>query len=579
VPLTLTGRSGMQSGLTKRQYAEKLRVSLKLDYDNGWRSHHQEISDYIQPRRARFLLTDAKTAGTKKNDRIINNAATEASDTLRAGITSGTCSSSRPWFKLTTHEPTLAEDGGVKEWLHEAERITQGVLSKSNFYLRIEEFYGDLGDFGTAVMHIEPDDTGDEVIRCYVHPIGSYYLAQSARLEVDTLFRDVPMTVAQLAAKFTIEKCCQSVKDAWALGSLFQTFDVVHFIMPNEAYEEGVIGWQGKKWLSGWYELARREDEGEGHSKGLLNLSGYDYRPFMAARWKVTGTDVYGSSPGMNALGDVKGLQHIEEQKMGLLDKQVNPPMNVPPMMRNQQASLLPGAENPVAGQGQKMEPALTIHPQAVQHALEAIQRHENRIRVSYHADLFRLLEAMDKGQMTAFEVRERIAEKMQLIGPAYERTEEELLDPAMDAILHILFESFWLPPAPEELAGQDLKVEYQSIVAQALKATGTGAIRELLQLAGNMVAVFPDVLDNIDEDRLIQEYAQMLAISPKALREPKVVAAIRAAKAKQAQQQQAMEQAAVVTQGAKTLSETDTEGPNALTALLGNSGRGPPQQ
>lgn len=567
-------RSGAMSGLTRRQYADKLLAFLKLDYESNWKPHHKEIADYIQPRRPRFLTTDAATAGSKKNDLIINNVATEASDTLRAGITSGTCSSARPWFKFTTHDPNLAEVAEVKEWLHEAEVRVQGILSKSNFYIRVEELYGDLGDFGTAALHVEPDEEGDEVIRCYVFPIGSYYLAQSSRLQVDTCFRMVPMTVQQLAKKFGIKNCCRQVQQMWDRGELFSPFDVVHYVMPNEEYEEGLLGWKGKKFISVWYEMNRTLDETE----GILHIGGYDYFPVMCPRWKVTGSDVYGSSPGMNALGDVKGLQHLEEQKMGLFDKTVNPPINVPPMLRGQQASLLPGAENFMAGVGSKIEPAIVIHPQAMQHCMEAIAKHEQRIRVSYHADLFRMLEMYGEGKMTAYEVRERIAEKMQLIGPAYERTEEELLDPAMDAVLHICLEAFMLPPIPEVLMGQDLKVEYQSIVAQALKASGTGAIRELLQLVGNLVAVDPNILDNLDLDQVVRDYAAMLGINPKLLREPEVVAQIRDVKAKAAAKQQAMEQAGAAAQGAKVLSETDTEGRNALTDLLGPMARGPVQ-
>lgn len=562
--------SGSQSGLTKRQYADKLFAWLQNDYRAYWQPHHKDIADYVQPRRPRFLTTDAVTAGSKKNDLIINNVATEASDTLRAGLTSGTCSSSRPWFKLTTHDPNLSEVAAVKNWLHEAEVRVTGILSKSNFYIRIEELYGDLGDFGTAALHIEPDVEGDEVIRCYVFPIGSYYIAQSARLQVDTLFREIPMTVQQLAKKFGIDNCCRLVKQEWDKGNLFQSFDVVHGLFPNEQYEEGMLGWRGKKFLSVWFERVRALDENE----GMLLTSGYDYFPVMVPRWKVTGTDVYGTSPGMNALGDVKGLQHLEEQKMGLIDKTVNPPMNIPPMLRGQQASLVPGAENPMVG-NQKMEPALIIHPQALQHLLEAIAKHEQRVKVSYHSDLFRMLEMYGEGKMTAYEVRERVAEKMQIIGPAYERTEEELLDPAMDAVLHICLEAYLLPEIPDELRGQELKVEYQSIVAQALKASGTGAIRELLQLVGNLVAVDPDILDNLDLDQIVRDYANMLGINPKLLREPDVVKAMRDVKAKAAQAQAQMQQAGQMAAGAKVLSETDTEGPNALTALLGPQARG----
>ena len=551
-----------------RQKADRIRQTLRNEYINGWKSHHREIAEAINPRRPRFLVTDNVQAGSKKNDFIVNNVATEASNALRAGLRSGTASSARPWFRLTTHDPDLNEIQAVKEWLHQAEVIVTGVISKSNFYEKIEELYGDLGDFGTAALYIEPDDK--EIIRCYVFPIGSYFLGQSDRGHVDTIFRDVPMTVSQLVKKFGYEKCCLKVREEFDKKNINTYFEVVHFIIPNEDWEDGAIGPKGKRWTSGWYEVQRTEAE----NKGILHVGGYDYFPVMAPRWSVTGSDTYGSSPGMVALGDARALQHLEEQAMGLVDKLVSPPMNIPASLRGQTASLLPGAENYVAGNGAKMEPAVVIHPQALAAVEEKIRQHEQRIRVAYHADLFRLLDQLDKGQMTAYEVQQRVQEKMQLIGPAYERAEDELLDPAIEAILWILFDGYYLPPVPQELAGAEVKAEYTSIIAQAQKAAALGGLREILQVVGNMAAVDPDIVDIVNFDNVVREYAAGLGLSPKLLNTPEVTQAMRDAKHQMAMQQQQMQQAAQMAQGAKVLSETDTEGPNALTALLKPTGR-----
>ena len=64
------------------------------------------------------------------------------------------------------------------------------------------------------------------------------------------------------------------------------------------------------------------------------------------------------------------------------------------------------------------------------------------------------------------------------------------------------------LPPAPEELGGVTLKVEYISVMAQAQKAIGTGAIERLAGLVGNMAATKPDDLDKFDADKRDDEYA-----------------------------------------------------------------------
>jgi hypothetical protein len=551
--------------------ADRLYSSLKLKYiGQGWRTHHQDLVKYIQPRRGRFLTTDRFTSGQKKDEFINNNVATMASNTLRAGLHSGVTSSARPWFKLTTHDPALNELDVVKLWLADAERITQGVIAKSSFYLRIEELYGDVGDFGTGAFYIEQDD--EEYIRCWVFPIGSYFVANGPKGTVDTIIRETSMTCDELVRKFGFENCCLQVQLAYKRADLYLDFDIVHAIVPNTGFIPGAIGTRGKKWLSLWWEAPRRPDE------DFLHVGGYDYFPVMVPRWQVTGVDCYGSSPGMTALADVRALQHLEVQAMGLVDKQVNPPMNVPASMRGQQASLLPGAENYIRGPGEKMEPAVIVDPRAGQAVATEIARHEQRIRTAYFADLFRLLEMLQQqgqGQMTAYEVQQRISEKMQQLGPAYERLEEELLDPALDAIMHLCLEQFLYPPMPRELAGAEIKVEYTSIVAQAQKASVLGSVKELLALVGSIVGEDKDVLDLVDFDTVVRDYSEKLGNPPKYLRDPDVVSQMRAEKAKVMQEQQQQQQAMMQMQGAKTLADIDTTKPSALTQLLGPTGHG----
>ena len=80
--------------LYPRIKANNLYAALKNKYiGQGWQGHHRDIVTYIQPRRGRFLTTDHLTAGQRKDGDINNNVATDASDTLRAGLMSGVTSS------------------------------------------------------------------------------------------------------------------------------------------------------------------------------------------------------------------------------------------------------------------------------------------------------------------------------------------------------------------------------------------------------------------------------------------------------------------------------------------------------
>jgi hypothetical protein len=91
--------------------------------------------------------------------------------------------------------------------------------------------------------------------------------------------------------------------------------------------------------------------------------------------------------------------------------------------------------------------------------------------------------------------------------------------------------------------------------------------------LVGEVAKVDPQVLDKVDRDQLIDEGADLFGIPSKIIVPDEKVAQVRAARAKS---QQAAQQAATVkdaAQGAKTLSEADTSGKNALTDLLSQIG------
>jgi hypothetical protein len=61
-----------------------------------------------------------------------------------------------------------------------------------------------------------------------------------------------------------------------------------------------------------------------------LRESGYKRFNVLAPRWDVAGGDIYGNSPGMEALGDVKQLQQEQLRKSQGIDYMSNPPLQVP---------------------------------------------------------------------------------------------------------------------------------------------------------------------------------------------------------------------------------------------------------
>ena len=99
----------------RRSNLEVLRGQLLLERST-FLSHWNDLGRFYLPRRPRFITTDVDR-GNRRNNSIINSTGGLAARTLRAGMMSGITSPARPWFRMTTADPDLAEFGPVKDWL------------------------------------------------------------------------------------------------------------------------------------------------------------------------------------------------------------------------------------------------------------------------------------------------------------------------------------------------------------------------------------------------------------------------------------------------------------------------------
>jgi hypothetical protein len=301
----------------------------------------------------------------------------------------------------------------------------------------------------------------------------------------------------------------------------------------------------------------------------------------MAARWNLTGEDIYGSDcPGMVALGDSRALQLYEKRKAQAVDKIVNPPMKGPSSLRGQRASLLPGDITylDAVGPGTSFEPAFILHPQAIQIFDETIGQHEQRINAAFYADLWLAITNDQRSiPATAREIVERHEEKMLQLGTTLERIQDELLDPMIERIFSIMFKRNLIPEAPREFqGGKTIKVEYISVMAKAQKLVGTAAIERLLQVAVNTYAVKPDVLDKIDTDKALEEYADMVGTPPSILVAQSQVDQVRAQRAQEQQRMAQLQQENLATQNTKNLASSTLENDNGLSRLMTSIGAAP---
>lgn len=558
----------MEQTINRRQRLLARKSALWTER-SSWITHWREISDYQQPRAGRFVASD-RNRGDKRTNHILDNTAVFGARTLAAGLMSGITSPARPWFRLEIKDKDLMESGPVKAWLHDTASLLRGIFAASNTYRSLHTLYEELGLFGTGSSILLPDF--DNVVHHYPLTVGEYALATDARGNVNTLAREFQMTVEQMAMQFGKENLSTSVRNLYDKGSYDAWVDVVHLVEPRRERDSSKLDGKNKRFASYYIE------PGQDNFDKFLSESGFNRFPALTPRWVVTGNDVYGTSPGMECLGDVKQLQHQQLRKGQAIDYQVNPPLQVPAKYKEAHKARLPGGVFYVDSVGQQggVRSAYDVNLN-LQHLMLDIQDVRERIRSAYYADLFLMLANDNRSGITATEVAERHEEKLLMLGPVLERLHNELLSPLIDITFEHAREAGILPEAPPELEGMELSVEFISVLAQAQRAVATQGMDRLLGTIGNLAAVKPEVLDKIDFDQVVDDYGDAYGVNPKIIVPDDAVAALRQQRAAAMQAQQAAATAPQAVESAKTASEIDTGNlQDVLTSLQGYSSVSP---
>ena len=554
-------------GRTPKEKLQKRWGSLKNERST-WDSHWREISDHLLPRSGRFFSKKVNDGGKRHND-IYDNTATRSLRVLAAGMMAGMTSPARPWFRLATGDLDMMKDDGVKLWLNQVTRQMLNVFSRSNTYRALHTMYEELGAFGTASSIVLPDY--DNVIHHHPLTVGEYAIATNARGYVDTLYREFEMTVEQVVAEFGYKNCSQSTRSQYDRCNYDNWVTIIHAIEPRKERDKDKRDGMNMPFKSCYFEVA-----GDKHE--MLRESGYQEFPAVCPRWSVSGGDIYGLSPGMEALGDIKQLQHEQLRKAQGIDYKTKPPMQVPTALKNQGVNTLPGGVTYVdaAAQNNGIRTAFEVNLD-LSHLLSDIVDVRERIRGGFYADLFLMLANNDLGRMTATEVAERHEEKLLMLGPVLERLHNELLDPLINMTFNRMIASGVVPPPPPQLQGMDLNVEFVSMLAQAQRAIGTNSVDRFVGNLGAIAGMKPDVLDKFDSDKWADIYADMLGVDPELITADDQVALVRQQRAQQEQQAQQM---AMMQGGADTMAklgsinkDENTVANDALAAFSGYTG------
>ena len=509
-----------QTDLTKS--LKKRFDKLKANRQN-WETHWQEVADYMLPRKADVTKTRSK--GDKRTELIFDSSPLQSVDLLAASLHGMLTNPSTPWFTLRYKDQEIENDDEAKLWLESATDAMYVAFNRSNFQQEIFELYHDLITFGTACMFVQDDD--EDTLKFSTRHINEIYIAENEKGKVDTVYRLFKMSVRAAFQQFG-EAISTSTKGLITKDP-YEDISILHAVYPRNDFDPKKQDRKNMPFESVYMEYKNLNE---------LSVAGFKEFPFVVPRYLKASHEIYGRSPAMTALPDVKMLNEMSKTTIKAAQKQVDPPLLVPDDGFLLPVRTVPGGLNFYrSGTRDRIEP-LNIGANNPL-GLNMEEQRRNSIRNVFYVNQL----MMQQGpQMTATEVIQRNEEKMRLLGPVLGRLQSELLKPLIDRCFAIMVRKNLFPPAPEIISGRDVEIEYVSPLAKAQKSTELQSIIRGIEIMGQLANVAP-VFDYINFDNLVKHLTNIIGIPQKVLKTNSEVLAEREAKQAQAQQMQEMQQ------------------------------------
>lgn len=486
---------------------ELIRLQEQMASRRGiWEGHWREVAERVRP--TQNLFQQQRPDGDKRNERIFDATAQLALPKFAAAVISFTMPSTQRYQSLTTSEPAIAQNTNVKRYL---EQVTDLVFKvryapHANFQAQSGETVLDIGAFGTGVLFI--DDVLGKGIRYKSFPLAESFISEDDSGTVNRLHRKFDLTAEQAAKKFGESKLSEGIKRALQKDPLAK-FCFLHCVGPNEEYDHRRRDHRGMAFSSCYVEFETRSVVDEG---------GFRRFPFAVPRFETSPREVYGRSPAMAVLPDIKMLNEMSKTVLRAGQMVV-----APPIMLTEDASLAAfnvrsNALNYgyVDANGRPMAIPFQTNGR-VDIGLDMMNQRREVINDAFFVTLFRIL--VEEPQITATEAMLRAQEKGQLLAPTMGRIQSELLGAVTEREIDILAASGALPPMPRELieAGGEIQIQYQGPLNLAQRAsTGIGivntlqAIAPLAQIDQSVLALF-DIVGSARELAEINMYPERL--------------------------------------------------------------------
>lgn len=508
--------------LTARQ---AVLASLRQPHESVWR----DCFDYTFPLRASGLQSSDLTAqsGQAKKALLADGTGTDAARILASGIMSGVTPPNSLWFNLSVENATSEE----KRWLEDAANTTFAAIHGANFDSAGFEGALDLVAAGWFVLYVD-SNPATRSLTFEQWPLSECFIASSTTDGlIDTISRPFQMSAEACLKEYGNE--CSPEVTKLAKEKPDTQIDLLRQIYPRSKDDGYIPGSTLAKHMP--YASCTVESK----SKKLLRERGYNEKPMIVPRWQKLPKSVYAVGPAFDALADMRTLNQLA------IDELANADLTLAGMWIAEDDGVLNPRTIKVGPRkvivANSVESMKALQPSGNwQYSVELASRYQANIRKIFMADQ---LQPQEGPQMTATEVRVRVALIRQLLGPVYGRLQSEYLAPMIERCFGLLLRMNAFPPPPDTLKGRAYEVRYTSPLARAQRAEDVTAMDQFESALLEAAQFRPEVMDVYDWDEGERERGDLLGVPAKLIRSPQELKKIRDARVA-AQKQQAADEA-----------------------------------
>lgn len=557
------------SDLLAREQIERFQ-DLKGKRSGIWDPSWQYITNYTLPQMSN--VNTQKTEGIVGwTDRLYDTTAIQAAQICRAGQLNWLTPAAEPWAAYEPPEFLNVEGkeddkDEAAQWLSVATDMTMRELARSNFYAMVSMDYLQCCTAGTGILFCEEGKKNALNFRQFVP--WSLTIEEDDEGIVDTVRREFKLTTRQAMQWFGPE-ALKDTKIAKAFESSRQhskQWDFIHAVFPREDSKRVKSRMDGpmKAIASVYISL---------DDQVCVSVSGYDEMPYMVSRFDKWGTDSpWGYSPAFLVLPEVRQMNYVSQYRDALAELKAYPRFLYPDSLEGD-VDLRAGGITTINAD----EMARGIFPKEWmtvgddRAAEDDMNRKADAINKAYYVNMFTMLEQLADKKMTAYEISQRLGEKLEQFTPVFYRRIGEFLNPLLKRVFGILYRQGKFGQAPNALLVQNPGDKYPRLampeiaitsrVSLALKALQNQGIVNTLQVLEPLAAARPEILDNFNLDTMAREMARNYGVPPDLLMPLKKMAGIRQQRQAAMQTQQAIETA----QGAAKVGADLEKSPEAL--------------